>query len=108
MVLIPESGFSDTFAIRMTAKPVFRRRVQRLSFVVAQESDDVALDVSSLAVGAGLIVNRKPEERHFANDFAHLSLQRDLASSYLGLRAVSRASGREAQLTPGAWAARSS
>jgi hypothetical protein len=39
---------------------------------VAQESDDVALDVSSLAVGAGLIANRKPEERHFANDFAHL------------------------------------
>ena len=32
MVLIPESGFSDSFAIRTMTKPVFRRRVQRLFF----------------------------------------------------------------------------
>jgi hypothetical protein len=97
MVLIPESGFSDAFAIRIMTQPAFRRRVQRIFSVVAQQCDDVALDVCSLAVGAGLIANRKPEERHFANDFAHLSLQYDLAFSYLGLRVAPLAPGREAQ-----------
>ena len=56
------------------------------------------MTLRSMAVGAGLIADRKPEERHFANDFAHLSLQCDLASSYFGRRRAPLAPGREARL----------
>ncbi|MFN8524995.1 MAG: hypothetical protein U0821_18020 [Chloroflexota bacterium] len=79
VVLVPQPGATYAITRAVLAEPIGAGSVQRPLPGVAQQRDGVPLYDTAKAARAGLVVDRKPEERHPADNLADAALKLSFA-----------------------------
>ncbi|WP_461335622.1 hypothetical protein [Bradyrhizobium elkanii] len=97
VILIPQTGSSDPFSVRVMAQPGLRRWIKLRPVIVAQKGDRVSLDIATPAFRSRIVEYRDPQKWHVTDGLADLTLKRKFAASYIAFRCAAMTPGRKIQ-----------